>query len=316
MDLKNSTIYASLAIEMRIKDRLATSGYFMAFLATIIWSGNFIVARGLSSTFSPISISFFRWLIATLVILPLAWPYLKKDLPLLKKQWKLMMVLAFLGVTMFNTLIYAAAHWTPALNLSLIAITAPLYVVLLNRILFKELLSKQQIIGFIVLLIGLITLLSKGDLSLLLQLKFNKGDLTMALAACLFASYTALVRKKDSRIGNLSFVAATFILGELILLPMFLAEQILLPTQLTFTARSLYQLIYIGVGPSVISFYLWNKSIVLIGSTKAATIYNTLPIYSAFFAAMILHEAVLTVQIISSIVIVAGVLLVIRAKKA
>lgn len=227
-----------------------------------------------------------------------------------------MMVLAFLGVTMFNTLIYTAAHWTPALNLSLIAITAPLYVVLLNRIIFKEHLLKQQVVGFVVLIAGLLTLLSKGNLDILLQLEFNKGDLTMALAACLFASYTALVRKKDSRIGNLSFVATTFILGELMLLPLFVGEQILIPTPLSFTAESFYQLIYIGVGPSVISFYLWNKSIVLIGSTKAATIYNTLPIYSAFFAAIILHEAVLTVQIISSIVIVAGVLLVVRAKKA
>ncbi|MDZ7649790.1 MAG: DMT family transporter [Cytophagales bacterium] len=107
--------------------------------------------------------------------------------------------------------------------------------------------------------------------------------------------------------GNLSFVSATFILGVLMLMPFFLMDIMSSSQSLKFTTSSMLQFVYIGVGPSVISYYLWNKSIVEIGSTKAATIYNTLPVFSAFFAALILNEQVLAVQIVSSAIIVAGV---------
>lgn len=292
--------------------RFRSSGYLLALLATIIWSGNFIVARGLSQTYSAISLAFFRWLIAAIIITPFALPYIKRDFVALKKQWKLMVLLSLLGITLFNTFIYHAAHSTSALNLSLIAITAPFYVVILNRILFKEILSAKQIIGFVVLIAGLLLLLSKGDLAVLLQLQFNRGDMLMACAASIFGTYTVLVRKKDNSIGNLSFVAVTFILGVTLLFPLFIGEQLLYAPDITFSKVSVIQLLYIGIGPSVISFYLWNRAIVNIGSTRAATIYNTLPIYSALFAALILDEGILPIQIISSIVIVAGVFLVIR----
>jgi drug/metabolite transporter (DMT)-like permease len=293
--------------------QIAQSGYLMALLATIVWSGNFIVARGLNEVYTPISISFFRWLIATAVVFPFALPYLKRDYKLLLTQWRLMVGLSFLGVTLFNTLIYLAAHFTSALNLSLFAITAPLYVVILNRIIFKEQLSIRQIIGFVILISGLLVLLSKGNPLTLLQLQFNKGDLLMAAAASIFGSYSVLVKLKNPAIGNLSFVSATFILGELMLIPFFIGEQIIFSPGISFYPIHIIQLLYIGIGPSILSFYLWNKSIVGIGSTKAATIYNTLPIFSACFGIVILHEPVLLAQLISAIIIVVGVLLVIRS---
>ncbi len=300
-----------------MKSRLAHSGYLLALLATIVWSGNFIVARDLKAAYSPIAIAFFRWLVATIVILPFAWPYLKRDFDLIAKQWRLMVVLSFTGITIFNTLIYQAAQSTSALNLSLFAITAPLYVVLLNWIIYRETITLKQFVGFVVLIAGLLTLLSKGNPMTLLSLEFNKGDLLMAGAASIFAFYTVLVRKKNPSMGNLSFVSATFILGLIMLAPFFIGEQMMSSRPLTFSVSPVLQFIYIGVGPSVISYYLWNKSIVGIGSTKAATIYNTLPIFSAFFAAVILREKILLVQVVSSIVIVGGVLLVIfgKAKK-
>lgn len=285
--------------------------YLLAFAATIVWSGNFIVARGLNAIYTPITISFLRWLIACIVILPIALPYIKKDFKLLVAQWKLMVLLSFLGVTIFNMLIYKAAHSTTALNLSLFAITAPFYVVILNRIIFKEHLTKRQIAGFLILAMGLLLLLTKGELSVLTTLQLNKGDLLMGAAASVFATYTTLVRKKNPAIGNLSFVSSTFLIGELMLIPFFLTEQLVSGPDLNFTWQSTLQLLYIGIGPSVISFYLWNKAIVGIGSTKAATIYNTLPIFSAILGAVILKESVLPIQILSSVVIIAGVSMVI-----
>jgi drug/metabolite transporter (DMT)-like permease len=307
------TIFAALIASMR--DFKAYSGYLFALLATIIWAGNFIVARDLNTTFSPISISFFRWLIATVVILPFALPHLKRDISLILPQWRLMVVLAFTGVTIFNTLIYLAAHTSSAFNLSLFAITAPLYVVLFNWLFYKETITTRQTIGFVILIVGLLTLLSKGNPEKILELEFNKGDLLMAGAASIFAFYSVLLRKKNPAIGNLSFVAATFVLGIVMLAPFFIIEIMSPAVSHEFNTSSILQLVYIGVGPSVISYYLWNRSVVEIGSTKAATIYNTLPVFSALFAALILKESVVAVQIVSSVIIVGGILLVLLGKR-
>lgn len=225
-----------------------------------------------------------------------------------------MIVLAFTGVTIFNTLIYLAAHTSSAFNLSLFAITAPLYVVLFNWLIYKDTITLKQAIGFAVLLVGLLTLLSKGNPEKILELEFNKGDLVMAGAASIFAFYSVLLKKKNPAIGNLSFVSATFILGVAMLVPFFLIELMNTAVPLKFSTSSFLQLVYIGVGPSVISYYLWNRSVVEVGSTKAATIYNTLPVFSALFAALILNEPVFIIQIVSSIIIVGGILLVLFGK--
>ncbi|MFZ1610654.1 MAG: DMT family transporter [Chitinophagales bacterium] len=291
------------------------SGYILALLATLIWSGNFIVARDLNASYSPVSISFFRWLIATVVILPFALPHLKRDFKLLIAQWRLILVLSLTGVTVFNTLIYLAAHTTSAFNLSLFAITAPIYVVFFNWMFYKEIITRNQTIGFIILLIGLLVLLSKGNLEKILELEFNRGDLWMGVAASIFAFYSSLLRKKNPALGNLSFLSSTFILGVFMLIPFFIIDLMSSSLPLKFTTSSTLQFIFIGVGPSIISYYLWNKSVVEIGSTKAATIYNTLPIFSAFFAALFLNEQVLAIQIVSSAIIVAGVLLVLLGKR-
>ena len=137
----------------------------------------------------------------------------------------------------------------------------------------------------------------------------------MAIAASIFGTYSVLVKLKNPSIGNLSFVSATFILGELMLLPFFIGEQLLFTPEISFDANHIIQLLYIGIGPSIISFYLWNKSIISIGSTKAATIYNMLPVFSAFFGILILNEPILVAQLISAIIIVIGVLLVIRSNR-
>ena len=295
-----------------MKSRIANSGYALALFATIIWSGNFIVARDLNQTYTPITISTFRWLVATVVLLPFAIPYIRKNIFLLRQQWKLLVVISLLGITVFNTLIYLAAHYTSAFNLSLLAITAPLYVVVLNRLVYKEHISRIQAMGFVVLIIGLLLLISKGRPATLLSLQFNKGDLLMAGAAALFALYTVLIKKKDPGIGNLAFVSVTFLLGELMLLPLFIGEQMLYPSPIAFTSSGILQLLYIGLGPSVISYYLWNRSIALIGSTHAATIYNTLPVYSALLGILFLGEKVLWIQVISSVLILSGVLIVIQ----
>jgi len=113
-------------------------GYLFALAATIIWSGNFIIARGLSDRIPPVSLAFWRWVVAVIVFLPFALRSLISEWEKLKKNILYLSVVSILGITIFNTLIYFAGQTTTAINLSLISITFPVFIVIISRIFLYE----------------------------------------------------------------------------------------------------------------------------------------------------------------------------------
>ncbi|MCP3898690.1 MAG: DMT family transporter, partial [Desulfobacteraceae bacterium] len=188
-------------------------GYIFAIGATAIWSGNFIVARGLNDSIPPVSLAFFRWLVAVIVFTPFAIKSLLKELPIIKKHILYFSITSFLGITTFNTLIYFAGHTTTALNLSLIAITFPIFIILFSRILYNELLNCKKGVGIVLVLTGVIVLITKGKIAALLTISFNIGDVWMLIASIIFAVYSLFLRNKPKEISVMSLQLATFILG-------------------------------------------------------------------------------------------------------
>ena len=130
-------------------ERTKTIGYICALLATLIWSGNFIIARGLGDILPPITLAAMRWTTATLVLLPFAAAVMWRERAALRKHMVHLFFSALLGVTIFNTLIYIAAHTTDALNLTLIATTTPAFVVILSRIFLGEPITRFRAIATI-----------------------------------------------------------------------------------------------------------------------------------------------------------------------
>ena len=123
------------------------TGYLFALLATVVWSGNFVVARGLAGALSPVELSFWRWVIAFLAILPFAGRSLLRSLPLVRGSWGKVILMALLGITCFNTFIYQAGHTTDATNMSLLATTSPVVMAAIAHLFLHERLSRFQILG-------------------------------------------------------------------------------------------------------------------------------------------------------------------------
>ena len=168
--------------------------------STAIWSGNFIIARGLNQSISPLGLAFWRWCIASLAILPFALPRLKAGWPIIKRNFSYLSLTSFLGVTLFNTLIYYAGRSTSAINLSLISITFPIFIVLMSRIFFKDPLTLRKCAGIFLVAVGVAVLITKGRLEKLLHIDFALGDLLMLLAALTFASYS--IDRKSTRLNS------------------------------------------------------------------------------------------------------------------
>ncbi|MBD0351457.1 MAG: DMT family transporter, partial [Flavisolibacter sp.] len=151
--------------EAHKQDRKAMmQGVLYALLATLLWSGNFIVARGMHQKIGPVSLAFFRWLTATVFLFPVAQKAFFKEWRLVRPHWKYISITALLGITFFNTFLYVAGRYSSAINLALIGTTAaPLFVLLISVLFLKEKVAMRQFIGALLCVIGILLLISKGS---------------------------------------------------------------------------------------------------------------------------------------------------------
>ncbi len=284
------------------------AGVLGALGATAIWSGNFIVARGLSSTIPPVQLAFWRWVVAVLIFLPFGLKGLCRERKILLGHLPYLGITAFLGITLFNTLIYIAGGSTTAMNLSLIAITFPVFILLFSRIFFGEPCPPRRLGGMGLVLLGVLLLLTRGNLSVLHTLAFARGDLWMLLASIIFAVYSLLLRRKPEKISIGSLQLATFILGLLFLAPAFFWEWSVKPWT-GWNLAMIGAILYIGVGASFLAFLLWSKAIATIGPARAGILYYTLPLFSVVLALTFLGERIGLVHLASAPLIVGGILL-------
>ena len=292
----------------KLQNRQIISGYLFAIGATALWSGNFIIARGLSESIPPISLAFWRWVVAVIVFLPFALKPLIAEWDILKENIPYLFLTSFLGITVFNTLIYFAGHSTTATNLSLISITFPIFIVILSRFLFRELITINRGVGIVIVVIGVILLVTKGAPSRLLNLSFAIGDVWMLLAAIMFAIYSILLKRKPEQLSIWALQLSTFILGLIFLFPFFMWEYVTV-APVEFDTTIVYSIIYVGVFASLSAFVLWNKAIVAVGPSKAGIIYYTLPLFSGFGAHLFLQESISIIHFYSMLLIVSGILI-------
>lgn len=286
------------------------TGYAFAITATIIWSGNFIIARGLNESIPPVSLAFWRWVVAVIVFLPFALKPLLAQRHLLKKHIPYLLINAFLGVSLFNTLIYFASHTTTAINLSLISITFPIFIVIFSRILFNELITLRKGLGILLVVLGMIFLISKGKFATLSKLSFAIGDIWMLIAAIAFAAYSLLLKRKPQALSIWSLQLSTFIIGLLLLLPVFLWETSHRSNAITttFDINIILAILYVGIFASLLAFILWNKAIINIGPSKSAMTYYSLPIFSAVLAYLFLNEPISAIHMYSALFIITGII--------
>lgn len=284
-------------------------GTLLAITACVIWSGNFIVSRYAIQLAGPISLSFFRWSIATITILPFAYKNFKNEKQLFKENFSYFFWMALVGVAIYNTMIYQAGHSTTAINMALYgSIIHPIVATLLAAWLVQEKLNWKSIAGIILGIMGIIVLLSKGNLNTLLHLKFATGDLWMIGAGFCFGSYNVFVRKKPIGISNNSFLLVLFAIGTILLCPFAIYEmQYIQPAH--FNKQLLMIVLYLGIGNSTIAYLLWNRAIQRLGSAKTALFGTLIPFLSSIEALFILQEQFNIFQIISGVIIISGIVI-------
>lgn len=287
---------------------LLIAGVLSAIFATILWSGNFVVSRMMVDEIPPVTLAFLRWSTAALLLLPFSARSVWRHRSTIRSHIGYLLLVSLLGVTLFNTLIYMAGASTTAIKMSLIAITFPLFIVIFSALFLSEALSRNRLLGIMLVAVGVTYLVTDGAPSQLLQLSLAIGDLWMLLAAILFAIYSILVRHKPATLNSMTFLSTTFLLGLLLLTPWMIWEQLHHPWP-TLSTTSMTAVLYLGLFASIGSYLFWNRSVALIGPSNAGMIYYSLPLFSGVLAYWILGEAITLIHWTSAILILSGIYL-------
>ena len=267
---------------------IANQPYLLLCITALCWAGNAIVGRLAAGHIPPVTLSFLRWSIAFLIILPFAWQHLKRDWGAIRARLGTMIVLSIVGISAFNTLQYWALEHTHALNTLLLQSAGPLFVAVWSLILLGIRLTLAQTGGIALSLTGVLVILLHGDLTALASIEFNKGDIIFTIALAIFGLYSVLSLKRP-QIHGLSFAAFTFGCGAACLVPLLIWELLSRPVMQVNTAN-LLSLFYVAVFPSTLAYLCYNRGVHLIGANRAAPFFHLVPLFGSAMALVFLGE--------------------------
>lgn len=282
-----------------------------ATLPPLFWAGNFLLARMLRHEIPPLQMSFWRWLIALVILVPFAWSTLREHMPSIRKELPFLAILGLVGTTAFNCFVYVALHYTTVVNAALINSLMPVMTFIFAYFLLKQKLSKVQLLGIVVSIAGAGIVILRGNLVNLSVFSPNLGDLFVLCGLSCWALYTVLIRLRPSKLPLTPFLFVTTAFGTLFHLPLILVEYPMVGG-FELDATALVSLLYLAVFPSLLAYIFWNRAVVHYGPGRTAMFMHLMPVFSAILALIFLDEQLQPYHGAGLICIVVGITLVTR----
>ncbi len=264
---------------------------FLCF-ASLFWSGNFVIGRfsSLENIVSPLSLAFYRWVIAFLILTPFCLHKAVKELPLLKKQPGMIFLIILTGPTLFNTLVYLGLTATTVINSLLIISTTPMLIILFNKLLYKAQTNIFQMLGIFISLIGVCYVIAKGSFQNIFDSEFYFGDLLILLAVTSWALYSIFLKKNETGVSGFSFLYLSFVFTVILLFPVYLYDIFIQDNFINIDQKTLLVIGYTGIFPSIISYMCWNTGVALIGPNKSGPFLHLMPIFGGILAFLVFRE--------------------------
>jgi len=288
----------------------ASAFTFLA-LANLFWAGNWVLGRALRDAFDPVSLNFWRWVIAVVVLAPFALPGLAAKRAVIRRHAGILALLALLSVSVFQSLVYLGLESTTAVNAVLINCAGPLFILLCAWVLEGERATLRQLAGILVSVAGILVILSRGEPAVLLQLRFHSGDAWIVLAIAIWGVYSVLLKRRPAELGGVHFLFVLSVAGVLFLAPAFVLQILRSPPRAP-SASEAAAVVYMGLAASVGAFLLWNRGVAVVGPNAAGFTLYLLPTFGTLLAIAFLGETFGAFHAVGIATIVAGVILATR----
>jgi drug/metabolite transporter (DMT)-like permease len=283
--------------------------YLFLFLSVLFWAGNFIVGKYASYyQIPPFSLNFYRWFFAWLILLPFTFEEIISKKNYILENYKFYILLGITSVTIFNSIVYYSLNFTQVISGVLMISTIPVMIMFISSILKIEKTNIFQILGVVCSFVGVMLIITKANFELLINLDFNKGDLTMVIAMLSWATYSALLKKRKHELSQLSLLEVIITFGLIFLIPIYITEYSL-GFEINLNKPFILVLIYVVLFPGLASFICWIKGISLIGPNRSGVFLHLMPILSALMAMIIFKEKFMLYHLLGAIFILSGIIL-------
>lgn len=281
------------------------SAYAYLIATALLWSGNTIAGKLAVGHITPALLTQLRWVIAFSIMLAVAWPHLKKDWPVIRKNLPYLFFMGTVGYTVFNNLFYIAFKYTSALNVGIEQASMPLFIFLLNFLIVGMRVTRFQAIGFSLTLIGVAVVVSHGELSRLILLEVGLGDGLLMIAVVSYALFTLSLRWKPPMhwASFMMMLAAVALLGTL---PFTFWEyrtgELFVPD-----LQGWLVLLYAAIGPSLLAQLFFIRGNELIGANRAGVFVNLVPVFATVLAVLILDERLMVYHVVGLVLVLGGI---------
>ena len=259
-------------------------------VSALLWGGNFVVGRAVATGIPPMALSFYRWLTASILLVAIAGRATRLSLPELRRRKGWLLMSSFAGVLLFHPLVYTGLHTTTAINASLIVATSPVIIPLIVFLAFREHVTAREGVGIVATMVGVVVVLTRGDLAALGELRFAIGDVLVLGAVIAWAVYSVGLRRRPE-VPPLALVTAVAVVGTLMLAP-FYAWEAVTTGGFAWNLPHIATFLYVGIFASVVAYITWNQGVVEIGATKAGPYLNLMPFFAAILAVVFLGESI------------------------
>ncbi|UDQ78994.1 DMT family transporter [Erwinia rhapontici] len=278
--------------------------FLFPLLAVLIWSINAIVSKMSAAAIDPAAISFYRWLLALLILAPFALPGVWRNRQQIKQSWWKLLVLGLLGMVLYQSLAYYAAHSVSALFMGILNALIPLLTVLFSVVIIRLAPTQGILLGSLLSFSGLVWLVSEGNPAQLLSHGLGKGEIMMFAASASYALYGVLTKRWAIPLPNWQSLWMQIFFGVLLLTPNFLRAP-----DVSLNTHNIPLILFAAIPASIVAPFLWVQGVMRMGASTASIFMNLAPIFTAIIAVTFLNESLHSYHFIGGGITLAGVVL-------
>ena len=288
-------------------------------LPPLVWAGNAVLGRAVADMVPPITLNFFRWVLASFILMPWAWRVLLPS-SVLWAYWRRYAVLILLGVGCYNSFQYLALHTSTPINVTLVGSSVPVFMLALGVIWFKQKISLRQIVGAVMSIAGVLCVLGRGELRTLLQVQWVIGDVYILIAVVCWATYSWLLSLPNDPPeirGNWAFFLMAQMVFGLLWSGLFtmLEWQFSKDAHIDWGMPLAAALLYVALGPALLAYRSWGMGIQRVGPNVAGFFANLTPLFAAVMSTFLLGQAPHIYHVVAFALIVGGIVVSSTAKQ-